>query len=162
MEASASRSRVFIERNLGSTVCKGSNGPCCSALSTKDRSQEGMGGAWRIQPSCPPKEPDDPVMLFHRLLFHRVVVGSNRGHVDLEGGGRQPSLQPLLQEGQNDSDRASPGVFSVRRAPFDEGLKNPAFISAGGTGTITSFASICRIVSVRFTTRKFIHFFQNK
>ncbi len=44
MEASASRSRVFIERNLGSTVCKGSNGPCCSALSTKDRSQEGIEG----------------------------------------------------------------------------------------------------------------------
>ncbi len=121
MEASASRSSVFIERNLGSTVCKGSNGPCCSALSTKDRSQEGMGGGvWRIQPSCPPKEPDDPVMLPHRLPFHRVVVGSNRSHVDLEGGGRQPSLQPLLQEGQHDSDRASPGVFSVRRAPFDE------------------------------------------
>ncbi len=104
MEASASRSRVFIERNLGSTVYKGSNGPCCSALSTKDRSQEGIeggggGGAWRIQPSSPPKEPDDPVMLPHRLPFHRVVVGSNRGHVDLEGGGRQPSLQPLLQEG---------------------------------------------------------------
>ncbi len=106
MEASASRSRVFIERNLGSTVYKGLNGPCCSALSTKDRSQEGIeggggggGGAWRIQPSSPPKEPDDPVMLPHRLPFHRVVVGSNRGHVDLEGGGRQPSLQPLLQEG---------------------------------------------------------------
>ncbi len=51
-------------------------------------------------------------MLPHRLPFHRVVVGSNRGHVDLEGVGRQPSLQPLLQEGQHDFDRASPGVFS--------------------------------------------------
>ncbi len=111
MEASANRSRVFIERN----------GPCCSALSTKDRSQEGIkGGAWRIQPSCPPKEPDDPVMLPQRLSFHRVVVGSNRGHLDLAGGGRQPSLQPLLQEGHHDSDRASPGVFSVRRAPLDK------------------------------------------
>ncbi len=28
--------------------------------------------------------------------------------------------QPLLQEGQHGSDRALPGVFSVRRAPFDE------------------------------------------
>ncbi len=44
MEASASRSRVFIERNLGLTVYKGSNGPCCNALSTKDRSQEGIEG----------------------------------------------------------------------------------------------------------------------
>ncbi len=95
MEASASRSRVFIERNLGSTVYKGSNGPCCSALSTKDRSQEGIEGGR----GGPPKEPDDSVMLPHRLPFHRVVVGSNRSHVDPEGGGRQPSLQPLLQEG---------------------------------------------------------------
>ncbi len=98
MEASVSRSRVFIERNLGSTVYKGSNGPCCSALSTKDRSQEGIGGGGRggFSLLAPPKESDDPVMLPHRLPFHRVVVGSNRGHVDLEGGGRQPSLQPLL------------------------------------------------------------------
>ncbi len=44
MEASASRSRVFIERNFGSTVCKGSNRPCCSAVSTRDRSQEGIEG----------------------------------------------------------------------------------------------------------------------
>ncbi len=93
MEASASR-------NLGSTVYKGSNGPCCSALSTKDRSQEGIeGGLGGFSLLAPPKEPDDPVMLPHRLPFHRVVVGSNRGHVDLEGGGRQPSFQPLLQEG---------------------------------------------------------------
>ncbi len=100
MEASASRSRVFIERNLGSTVYKGSNGPCCSALSTKDRSHEGIeGGRGGFSLVAPPKEPDDPVMLPHRLPFHRVVVGSNHGHVDLEGGGRQPSLQPLLQEG---------------------------------------------------------------
>ncbi len=28
----ATRSRVFIERNFSSTVCKGSNGSCCSAL----------------------------------------------------------------------------------------------------------------------------------
>ncbi len=49
-------------------------------------------------------------MLSHRLPFHRVVVGSNRGYVEGQ----------LLQEGQHDSDRASPGFFSVKRAPFDE------------------------------------------
>ncbi len=59
-------------------------------------------------------------MLPHRLPFHRVVVGSNRSHIDFKGEGRQPSLQPLLQEGQHDSDRALPGVFSVRRAPLDK------------------------------------------
>ncbi len=57
MEASASRSRVFIERNFGSTVCKGLDGPCCSALSTRDRSQEGIeggggGGAWGVEDSA--------------------------------------------------------------------------------------------------------------
>ncbi len=92
---------------------------CCSAVSTRDRSQEGIEGGMKDL-SCPPKETDDPVMLPHRLPFHRVVVGSNRSYVDFEGGGRQPSLQPLLQEGQHDSDRALPGVFSVKRAPFDE------------------------------------------
>ncbi len=64
MEASASRSRVFIERNFSLTVCKGSNGPCCSALSTRDRSQEGIeggrGGFNLLAP--PPKEPDDQVL----------------------------------------------------------------------------------------------------
>ncbi len=53
--------------------------------------------------SHPPKEPDDQVMLPHRLPFDGVMVGSNRGHLDFKGGGRQPSLQPLLQEGQHDS-----------------------------------------------------------
>ncbi len=48
------------------------------------------------------------------------MVDSNRSYIDFEGGGRQPSLQPLLQEGQHDSDRAIPVVFSVRRAPFNE------------------------------------------
>ncbi len=59
-------------------------------------------------------------MLPHRLPLHGVVVGSNHSYIDFEGGGRQPSLQPLMQEGQHDSDRALPGVFSVRSAPFDE------------------------------------------
>ncbi len=37
------------------------------------------------------------------------MVGSNRSHIDFKGGGRQLSLQPLLQKGQYDSDRALPG-----------------------------------------------------
>ncbi len=65
-------------------------------------------------------EPDDAVMLPHRLPFHGVVVGSNRSYIDFEGGWTQPLLQPLLQEGWHDSDRALPGVFSVRRKQFDE------------------------------------------
>ncbi len=100
---------------------QGSNWPCCSALSTRDRSQEGIEGEpCRIQPSRSPKEPDDPVMLPHQLPICGVVVGSNRSHIGVKDGGRQPSLQPLLQKGHHDSDRALPGVFSVRRAPFNE------------------------------------------
>ncbi len=49
-------------------------------------------------------------------------TGSNRSYIDFEGGGRQPLLQHLLQEGQHHSDRALTGVFSVRRAPFDKQL----------------------------------------
>ncbi len=61
---------------------------------------EGWGGG--IQTFLPPyREPDDPVMLPHQLPFHGTVVGSNRSYIDFEGGGRQPSLQPLLQEGQH-------------------------------------------------------------
>ncbi len=59
-------------------------------------------------------------MLPHQLPIHGVVVGSNRSHIGVKDGGRQPSLQLLLQKGQYDSNRALPGVFSVRRAPFDE------------------------------------------
>ncbi len=59
-------------------------------------------------------------MLPQRRPVHGVMVSSNCSHIDLKGGGRQPSLQPLLQKGQHDSDWALPGVFSVRRAPLDE------------------------------------------
>ncbi len=90
MEASASRSRVFIERNFNSTACKRSNGY-----------RGGGGGHGGFKLSYPPKEPDDPVMLPHRLPFHGAVVGSNRSYIDFEGGGRQPSLQHLLQEAQH-------------------------------------------------------------
>ncbi len=61
----------------------------------------GGGGHGGFKLSYPPKEPDDPVMLPHQLPFHGTVVGSNRSYIDFEGGGRQPSLQPLLQEGQH-------------------------------------------------------------
>ncbi len=67
-----------------------------------------QGGPWRIQPSRSPKEPDDPVMLPHQLLIHGAMVGSNRSHIDVKDGERQPSLQPLLQKGQYDSDQPDP------------------------------------------------------
>ncbi len=100
---------------------QGSNWPCCSALSTRDRSQEGIegdrGGFNLLTPlrnlmtqSCFPTN----------FPSTGSLVGSNRSHIGVKDGGRQPSLQPLLQKGQYDSDRALPRVFSVRRAPFDE------------------------------------------
>ncbi len=44
MEVSANRSRVFILWEHQLDCLQGSNWPCCSALSTRDRSQEGIEG----------------------------------------------------------------------------------------------------------------------
>ncbi len=41
------------------------------------------------------------------------MVGGNSSNVNLKSGGGQPTLQPLLQEGQHGSDRTSPGVLVV-------------------------------------------------
>ncbi len=72
MEASASRSRVFIERNFSLTVCKGSNGPCCSALSTRDRSQEGIeGGRGGFNLLAPPLR---YLMIKSSMILHNVCA----------------------------------------------------------------------------------------
>ncbi len=44
----------------------------------------------------------------------------NSGDIHFEGGGRQPSLQPILQERKHDCDRASTGVLPAGRTPIDE------------------------------------------
>ncbi len=59
-------------------------------------------------------------MLPHRLPFHRVVVGSNRSHIDFKGERRQPSLQPLPARRTARLWSGTSGVFSVRRAPLDK------------------------------------------
>ncbi len=59
-------------------------------------------------------------MLTNRLTIDVVVACGNSGSINLEGGGRQTTLQPLLQEGKHDTDRTSSGVFSARRTPLDE------------------------------------------
>ncbi|XDV17808.1 hypothetical protein PO909_023623 [Leuciscus waleckii] len=59
-------------------------------------------------------------MLPQRLTFNCIVMCGDIGNIHFEGGGRQPSLQPILQEGKHDTDRAFSGVFSARRAPGDE------------------------------------------
>ncbi len=60
------------------------------------------------------------IVLPHRSPLYEVVVGGNSSNVNLKGGGRQPTLQPLLQEGQYSSDATSPGVLAVRGTPFDK------------------------------------------
>ncbi len=45
----------------------------------------------------------------NRSPFYGVVVGWNSSNVNFKGGGGQPTLQPLLQEGQHGSDRTSSG-----------------------------------------------------
>ncbi len=42
------------------------------------------------------------------------------GNIHFEGGGRQPSLQPILQEREHDYDRASTGLLPDGRTPIDE------------------------------------------
>ncbi len=127
MEANAIRSRVFIERNFSSTDCKGSNGTCCSALSTRDGSQEGIEGGRRgfnllaplrnpMTRSCFPTD-------FPSMGTWLAAIAAT----DFKGGGRQHLLQPLLQKGKHDSDRASLGVFLVRRTPLDEQV--PLFLT---------------------------------
>ncbi len=113
---------ALIERNFSSTDCKGSNGRCWGVLSTRVRSQESLEGGREgfKEPWNPPKEPNDQVVLSYRLSLHGVVISRNSSNLDFKGYGRQPSLQPLLQKGKHNSDRASPGVLSVRRTPLDE------------------------------------------
>ncbi len=67
-------------------------------------------------------------MLPHQLPIHGVVFGSNRSHINVKDGGRQPSLQPLLQKGQYNSDRALPGVFSVSHLGY---VCNPRSLKEG-------------------------------
>ncbi len=62
----------------------------------------------------PPKKPDHQAMLPYQLTLHGVMIRGNR----------QPSLQPLLQKGKHDSDRASPGVLSVRRTLLGEQVQS--------------------------------------
>ncbi len=99
---------------------QGSNWPCCSALSTRDRSQEGIeGGRGGFNLLAPLRN------LMTQSCFPTNFPSTGSGLAAIvatyvKDGGRQPSLQPLLQKGQYDSDRALPGVFSVRRIPFNE------------------------------------------
>ncbi len=44
----------------------------------------------------------------------------NSSNIHFEGGGRQPSLQPILQQREHDYDRASTGVLPAGRTPIDE------------------------------------------
>ncbi len=81
-------------------------------------------------------------MLPHRLLY-RVMVSGNSGNINLKGGGRQPTLQPLLQKGKHSSDRSSPGVLLVGGTPFQRtgstsehriGARAKAIVSATSWG----------------------------
>ncbi len=57
------------------------------------------------------KQPDDQVVLPHRLTVYCIMMCVNSGNIHFEGGGKQPSLQPILQEREHNPDRASMGVF---------------------------------------------------
>ncbi|XDV36432.1 hypothetical protein PO909_006212 [Leuciscus waleckii] len=60
------------------------------------------------------EEYDDQVMLSYRFRLHKVVVRRDRSHINLQGGRRQPSFQPFLEEGEHRPDWAFSGIFSTR------------------------------------------------
>ncbi len=74
----------------------------------------------RIHPPGSLKEPHDEIMLSQGPAVHCIVVSRNSGYIHFQGGGWQPTLQPFLQERKHYSNRASSGVFSVRRTPGRE------------------------------------------
>ncbi len=76
--------------------------------------------AQRIKPPRPSEEPDNQVMLPHRLIVYCIVMCGNSGNIHFKSGGRQPSLQPLLKKREHDHDRAPTGVFPVVRTPIGE------------------------------------------
>ena len=68
--------------------------------------------ARRIEPPGPSQKPDDQIMLPKRLTINRVMVSRNGGHIDLEGGRRQPSFQPFLKK--ESTDPISRGLHDVK------------------------------------------------
>ncbi len=114
--ANAERSTVFRDRNLSSTDCRGSKGAPLKAARTEGRSQEGTrwgrGGFSLLAPlrnlmtrSCFPRD------LPSTASWCAAIAAT----YTFEGGGRQPSLQPILQERKHDCDRASTGENTNRR-----------------------------------------------
>lgn len=58
-----------------------------------------------------PEEPDDQVVPSHRLTIHCILMCGGSLNIHLQGGGREPSLQPFLHEGKHGPDGAFPGVY---------------------------------------------------
>ncbi len=54
------------------------------------------------------------------LPVYCIVMCGDSGDIHFEGGGRQPSLQPILQERKHDCDRASTEFLPAGRTPIDE------------------------------------------
>ncbi len=54
------------------------------------------------------------------LTWLPIWMCGNSGDIHFEGGGRQPSLQPILQERKHGCNRASMGVLPAGRTPIDE------------------------------------------
>ncbi len=119
--ANAERSTVFRDRNLSSTDCRGSNGAPLKADRTEGRSQEGTRwGRGGFSLLAPLRNLMTRSSFHQRLTVYYIVMCGNSGDIHFEGGGRQPSLQPILQKRKHDCDRASTGVLPAGRTPIDE------------------------------------------
>ncbi len=91
---------------------------------------------WRLQiwtgqgPPRPSEEPDDQAVFPHRLTIYCIGMCGNSDNIHFEGGERQPSLQPILQEREHDCDWASTGVLPAGRTPIDKQVPlQPASVS---------------------------------
>ncbi len=90
--------------------------------SQDDREVPGGHQGWPrgIQPPGTPQEPYDKIMLSQGPAVHCIVMGRDSSHIHFQGGGWQPTLQPILQERKHYSNHAPSGVFSARRTPVRE------------------------------------------
>ncbi len=115
IKAKATSSNVFIARIFSSTDCKGSNGTFWSALSTRAKSQEGMEGRRGGFNLPTPLRNLTTISCFPTTL---APMGRNKQKLQqhILCGWREPSLQPMLQEGTHGSDRAPSGLVDGAHA----------------------------------------------
>ncbi len=122
MEANAVRRTVFNDRIFNSADCKGSKGGLRSAMSTRDRSQEGTEvGRGGFQPPRLSKEPDDQSCLPRRLTINCIVMcGQLWQTYTFRVEGDSLHSNPSSRKESTTLTRTTSGVFPGGRTPINE------------------------------------------